>query len=58
MHTIADACFNTFGIHPMQALLSLQLTVEEEDIIRNALSGRVVELSKVSLLVSMNLGVM
>ena len=57
MHAITDARINNFGIHPIQSLLSLLLTAEE-DIIRNVFSGRVVELLKVPLLVIMNLSVM
>ena len=44
---IVDACFNGFGIHPMQALLSLQLSKEEENIIRIGLQGKLVELAQV-----------
>jgi hypothetical protein len=45
--SLASACFNSFGIHPIQSLLSLQLTVEEEIIVREALKGKIMDLSMV-----------
>ena len=51
-----DACYNSFGMHPIQAFLSRKVSQEEEDIMRALVKGKIVTLSLVSFLISMNTG--
>lgn len=37
---IVDGCMSAYGIHPLQALLSLKLTAKEVDIIRNQIQNK------------------
>ena len=46
-----DACFDTFGIHPVQTLLSLNLSPEEELFVRDKLKGQLFKLSIVKSLI-------
>ena len=42
---LLKACFDLYGIHPVQAFLSSNITVEEETIIRKAVKGELINLS-------------
>ena len=42
-----DASFSVYGIHPIQVLITSQLTSSEEDIIRHLLKGKLLKLSLV-----------
>ena len=42
-----DACFNIYGMHPIQAILSRKLSETEETIIRTLIKGKLLSLSLV-----------
>jgi len=42
-----DCCYNMYGIHPIQSLLCVNLTTEEESIIRGVLKGKLEKLALV-----------
>ena len=44
---LKEACFDTYGVHPVQELLCLHITKQEEEIIRKELCGHICNLAVV-----------